>query len=218
MDLCFSGYTATNFVDAAQMLFALGRRRSLPRLDIWGEHGEPNRSHFSSGTGIDDALGLLDIRFDKTVRISCHFGRENEADEGSLIFEVVRSDRPGNVSGIDGLVLWPTNPSGMLAADLERELERFIVDAVATFRGFVTVSDEDDQSLVVSEDPVVRIPVLYAGVAGEISPTARQALLNAGHSIRVEDDVTILRVEKDVRHGNRFEALADWTRSLCHLL
>jgi len=76
------------------------------------------------------------------------------------------------------------------------------------------VSDEDDQSLVVSEDTVVRIQVLYAGVAGVISPTARQALLNAGHSIRVEDDVTILRVEKDVRHGNRFEALADWTRSL----
>lgn len=203
------------FADAAQALFALARRRSLQELDLWGENGEANRSYFSSGMGVNDALGVLDIRYDETVRISCHFGRGSASDRGSLILELVKSDHPSSVSGIEGQVLLPTEPDGTLTVDLEHELEAFIIDATAALRGVITVSDEDDRSLSVCRDPPMMIPVLYAVVFGELSPASRQALALSGQSLKVSGRVTVLRLGSDERQGHRFDVLANWVRTLC---
>lgn len=218
MDLCFSGYATMSFGDAARALLGLGRNRPLRELDLWDSSGEANRSFFSAGTGIDDALAVLDISFDVARRISCHFASETGPDGGSLMLEVVKLEAPPPVlAGIDGQVFWPADRLASLESDLEAELEGFVVDVVGAVRGVVTVSDEDDRSLVVCEDPLVMIPVLYAGVFGEITSAAKQVLVDAGHSVKVSRGVTLLRVGEDVRRGGRFEALVDWTRSLCHV-
>jgi hypothetical protein len=149
MDLCFSGYAAMSFADAARALLALGRDRLVRELDVWDSSGEANRSFFSSGTGIDDALGVLDISFEDARRISCHFASETGPGGGSLMLEVVKLDRP-DLAGIDGQIHWPSDRPTSVTAALEGELERFVVDVVAALRGVVTVSDEDDSSLVAS--------------------------------------------------------------------
>jgi len=192
-DLCFTGFTGHAFEESASRLLTLARNRPARELLLWDDTGSPNRSVFHSGATIDDALSLLEFDLSALSRVTCRMGLSDPDNPSSMSLGVARLDQP-SIAGIEGQILWSDDDVRLHAKTVEDELRSLAGDAAEHLDGLVTVSDEDDDSLIVAGDPLVMIPTVLAACTGEISSAQREDLEADGCTVSTRNSVYLIRL------------------------
>lgn len=209
-DLCFTGFTGHAFEESASRLLTLARNRPARELLLWDDTGTPNRSVFHSGATIDDALSVLEFDLSALSRVTCRMGLRAPARPSSMSLGVARLDQ-ASIAGIEGQILWSNDDVRLHAEALEHELRSLACDAAEQLDGLVTVSNEDDDSLIVAGDPLVMIPTVLAACIGEISPAQREALEAAGCTVSTRNAVSLIRMpEREHASPQLCEVLRNW--------
>lgn len=193
-DLGFSGFARCSFGEAVSILFEVARSWPARELILWDRSGAGNRSVFHPGSQLDDALSVLHFDPDSLSRLTCHVGVHSPELTSSMALALVDLGHGAAITGIEGQLHWSQDDAQEHAQLLDQELESLVGAFVRKTKGLIAVSDEDDESLVVSEVPFVSIPTVMAATHGDIPREVKAAIESTGGRVRNVDGVSIARL------------------------